>query len=210
MHRRNARGRIVWLIGVAAITAAATLSPAVFGQGGGGGRGGGGRGGGGARGGGPPATAEASAPLDLTGYWVSLVTEDWRFRMVTPAKGDYASVPISPAGRALADQWDPDKDTAAGLQCKSYGAAGLMRVPTRLHITWADPKTRSRSKPTQEPRPVCSTSAIQRRPRAMAGCRASPWRAGTAWVDAAAEAVAVAEASAAEEAVVVVARQTRP
>ncbi len=61
--------------------------------------------------------------------------------MVTPAKGDYASVPISPAGRALADQWDPDKDTAAGLQCKSYGAAGLMRVPTRLHITWADPNT---------------------------------------------------------------------
>ena len=61
--------------------------------------------------------------------------------MVTPAKGDYASVPISPAGRALADQWDPDKDTAAGLQCKSFGAAGLMRVPTRLHITWADENT---------------------------------------------------------------------
>jgi len=138
MYRRNARGRIVSLIAVAT-----ALSLAVFGQGGGGGggRGGGGRGGGGARGGGPPATAEASAPLDLTGYWVSLVTEDWRFRMVTPAKGDYASVPISPAGRALADQWDPDKDTAAGLQCKSFGAAGLMRVPTRLHITWADENT---------------------------------------------------------------------
>jgi hypothetical protein len=139
MDRRNARGRIVALIGVMAISVAATLPLAVFGQGGGGGRGGGGRGGGGR--GGPPATAEASAPLDLTGYWVSLVTEDWRFRMVTPAKGDYASVPISPAGRTLADQWDPDKDTAAGLQCKSYGAAGLMRVPTRLHITWADENT---------------------------------------------------------------------
>lgn len=122
---------------IALIGVGAALSLAAFGQGGGG-RGGGGRGGGR---GGPPATAEASAPLDLTGYWVSLVTEDWRFRMVTPAKGDYASVPISPAGRALADQWDPDKDTAAGLQCKSYGAAGLMRVPTRLHITWADPNT---------------------------------------------------------------------
>src|ERR1700678_765301 len=88
----------------------------------------------------PPAP-KTGAPVDLTGYWVSLVTEDWRFRMVTPAKGDYASVPISPAGRALADQWDPDKDTAAGLQCKSYGAAGLMRVPMRLHITWADENT---------------------------------------------------------------------
>lgn len=131
MYRRNVGGRIASLT-----VAVAALSLAVFGQGGGGG----GRGGGG-RGGGPPATAQASAPLDLTGYWVSLVTEDWRFRMVTPAKGDYASVPISPAGRAAADQWDPDKDVAAGLQCKAYGAAGLMRVPTRLHITWADENT---------------------------------------------------------------------
>ena len=130
MYRRIALGRIVTLI---AITAASSL--VMLGQGGRGGRGAGGRGGG------PPASAQSSAPLDLTGYWVSLVTEDWRFRMVTPAKGDYASVPISGAGRALADQWDPDKDTAAGMQCKSYGAAGLMRVPTRLHITWADENT---------------------------------------------------------------------
>ncbi len=125
-----ARVRPIRLIAVTAV-----LSMAAFGQGG---RGAGGRGG---RGGGPPATPEASAPVDLTGYWVSLVTEDWRFRMVTPAKGDYASVPVNPAGRGLADQWDPDKDTAAGLQCKSYGAAGLMRVPTRLHVTWADENT---------------------------------------------------------------------
>jgi hypothetical protein len=123
--------------GAALLAVTAVLSPALLAQGGGGGRGGGGRGGAGAA----PATAEASAPLDLAGYWVSLVTEDWRFRMVTPPKGDYASVPISPPGRALADQWDPDKDIAAGLQCKAYGAAGLMRVPTRLHITWADENT---------------------------------------------------------------------
>jgi hypothetical protein len=102
-----------------------------------GGRGGGGRGGGG----GAPATPQASAPVDLTGYWVSIVTEDWRFRMVTPAKGDYASVPISQAGRAAADMWDPAKDEAAGEQCRSYGAAGLMRVPGRLHITWENETT---------------------------------------------------------------------
>ena len=133
MHRRISRARIASCIGLAA-----AFALAVFGQGGPGG--GGGRGGRGGRGG-PPPTAEASAPLDITGYWVALVTEDWRFRMVTPAKGDYASVPINPAGRALADQWDPDKDIAAGQQCKAYGAAALMRVPTRLHITWADPET---------------------------------------------------------------------
>ena len=132
MSRRNARFPLVTLIAVAAAS-----SLMMFGQGG---RGGGGRGAG-ARGGGAPATGQAAAPLDITGYWVSLVTEDWRFRMVTPAKGDYASVPINGAGRGLADQWDPNKDIAAGLQCKSYGAAGLMRVPTRLHITWADPNS---------------------------------------------------------------------
>ncbi len=89
----------------------------------------------------PPLTPKANAPEDLTGYWVSLVTEDWRFRMVTPAKGDYASVPLNGAGRGAAGTWDPDKDIAAGEQCKSYGAAGLMRVPGRVHITWQDENT---------------------------------------------------------------------
>jgi len=95
---------------------------------------------GGARGG-PPRTGEAAAPIDLTGYWVSLVTEDWRWRMVTPAKGDYASVPLNPEGRKVADTWDPAKDEAAGNQCKAYGAAALMRVPTRVHITWENDET---------------------------------------------------------------------
>ena len=61
--------------------------------------------------------------------------------MVTPPRGDYASVPLNPEGRRVADTWDPAKDEAAGLECKSYGAAALMRVPTRVHITWADDNT---------------------------------------------------------------------
>jgi hypothetical protein len=89
----------------------------------------------------PAATPQAAAPVDLTGYWVSVVTEDWRFRMVTPAKGDYASVPLNAEGRKVADTWDPAKDETAGNQCKSYGAAALMRVPGRLHITWENDTT---------------------------------------------------------------------
>ncbi len=81
-------------------------------------------------------SAQALAPIDLTGYWVSVVTEDWRWRMVTPPKGDYASVPISAEGRRVADAWDPAKDERDGNACKAYGAAALMRVPGRLHITW--------------------------------------------------------------------------
>lgn len=79
--------------------------------------------------------------MDITGYWVALITEDWRWRQFTPAKGDYESVPLNPAGKKLADMWDPAKDEAAGEQCKAYGAAGVMRLPTRLHITWQDDQT---------------------------------------------------------------------
>jgi hypothetical protein len=92
-------------------------------------------------GGGPPQTARAAAPIDLTGNWVSVVTEDWRYRMVTPAKGDYQGIPMTPAAVKAADNWDPDADTAAGLQCKSYGAGIIMRVPGRLRIAWQDDET---------------------------------------------------------------------
>ncbi len=90
---------------------------------------------------GPPRPAKAVAPIDLTGYWVSIVTEDWRFRMIAAPKGDFAGVPLNPAGEKVTNQWDPAKDEAAGNQCKAYGAAGLMRIPTRLHITWQDDNT---------------------------------------------------------------------
>ena len=93
------------------------------------------------RGGGTSATAKASAPIDLTGYWVSVVTQDWRWRMVTPAKGDYESIPITLAAKKAGDAWDPARDEAAGEQCKSYGAPALMAIPTRLHITWQDENT---------------------------------------------------------------------
>jgi hypothetical protein len=96
------------------------------------------------RGGGPPQpppAPRAAAPVDLTGYWVSLVTEDWRYRMVTPPKGDFGPVPLNAEGRKVAAAWDPAKDEAAGEQCKAYGAGGLMRIPTRLHITWQDDNT---------------------------------------------------------------------
>ena len=90
---------------------------------------------------GPPRTARQAAPVDLTGQWVSIVTEDWRFRMVTPPKGDIPGVNLTPAGRAIADAWDPAKDAAAGDQCKAFGAAGIMRIPGRLRVSWKDDQT---------------------------------------------------------------------
>ena len=89
----------------------------------------------------PPRSPKDAAPVDLTGYWVSLVTEDWRWRMVTPLKGDSASVPVNPAAKKVMADWDPAKDEAAGNECKAYGAAAIMRMPGRLHITWQDDNT---------------------------------------------------------------------
>jgi hypothetical protein len=88
-----------------------------------------------------PRSAREAAPIDLTGYWVSVVTQDWRWRMVTPAKGDYGSIPITLEAKKMGDSWDAAKDEAAGEQCKSYGAPALMAVPTRLRIGWRDENT---------------------------------------------------------------------
>jgi hypothetical protein len=89
----------------------------------------------------PPATAKDSAAFDLTGFWVSIVTQNWRLRMVTPPRGDYMGIAMTPASQKIADAWDPVKDEAAGNQCKYYGAAAIMTLPERLHITWQDDNT---------------------------------------------------------------------
>lgn len=86
-------------------------------------------------------SAREIAPFDLTGYWVAIVTPDWRQRMIPPAKGDYLAVPINLAAKKVADQWDPAKDEAAGQQCRSYGAPTIMSTPTRLHVTWQGDST---------------------------------------------------------------------
>src|SRR6266576_3263105 len=90
---------------------------------------------------GAPGTARAAAPYDVTGYWVSEVTEQWRYRMVVPDKGDYVQVPLNPEGRKIAGAWDPVKDQASGEACRSYGAAALLQVPGRLHVYWQDDST---------------------------------------------------------------------
>jgi hypothetical protein len=98
----------------------------------------------GGRAGGPPQapqTPQAMAPFDITGTWVSVITEDWRFRMVTPPRGDFASLNLNAAGQKVGNAWDPQADIANNQQCRAYGAIGLMRMPTRLRISWQDPNT---------------------------------------------------------------------
>jgi hypothetical protein len=93
----------------------------------------------------PAQTAKRQAPEDLTGYWVSVVTEGWRYRMITPPKGDYGTgtwpVPLNAEGIRVTNAWDPAKDEAAGEACRAYGGGGIMRIPGRVHITWQDDNT---------------------------------------------------------------------
>src|SRR5579863_8297253 len=81
----------------------------------------------------PVRSPREAAPIDLTGYWVSVVSEDWRWRMVTPAKGDFASIPFTPEGKKVGEAWDPARDESSGDVCKAYGAAAIMRLPGRVH-----------------------------------------------------------------------------
>ncbi len=85
--------------------------------------------------------AAAEAHFDLSGYWMPVITEDWRYRMATPPIGDYQGVPLSAEGRQVAESWDREADIAAGDECKLYGMAGLLRMPLRLHISWEDDDT---------------------------------------------------------------------
>lgn len=89
----------------------------------------------------PAGSARVRAPVDLTGYWVSIVTQDWLFRMVVLQRGQYNNVPINAKSMAFADAWDRARDEAAGKQCEAYGAAAIMQVPERLHISWQDDNT---------------------------------------------------------------------
>jgi hypothetical protein len=115
-------------------------------------------------------TPKAAAPIDLTGYWVSIVDEDWRIRMLNAPKGDYYSLPLTTEARKVADNWDAAKDIAEGKQCMSYGAPGIMRVPGRLHITWendttlkleADAGKQTRTFTFGAPRPATGPATMQ-------------------------------------------------
>ena len=87
----------------------------------------------------PP--GRATAPIDLTGYWVSVVFEDWKFRMVTPDRGVFDGIPLNAEGRRVGEAWDPAADEAAGDACKAYGAPAIMRMPGRFQIGWDDDQT---------------------------------------------------------------------
>jgi hypothetical protein len=119
-----------------------------------------------------PRTPRAEATSDLTGYWVSVVTEEWRWRMLTPPKGDYTSIPLSDEGRRVAFAWDPATDGS----CKAFGAAGLMRMPTRLNITWqGDDVLKVETDAGQQTRLLRFSPTAVAEPRSLQGTSTAQW-----------------------------------
>jgi hypothetical protein len=90
---------------------------------------------------GPPPTARERALIDITGQWVAVVNEDWRWRMITAPVGDTSSLPLNAEARRVAAEWDLEKDKAEGNLCRAFGAPGLIRQPTRIRIDWQDDDT---------------------------------------------------------------------
>ncbi len=112
------------------------------------------------QGGGAGKSARDAAPIDLTGYWVSYVTENWRYRMVTPAKGEYRRIPASPAALPLINAWDPAADERAGNQCKSYGAGEPEATPAGAAAACAS--SRRTCAPVTCGKTACRTASARR------------------------------------------------
>jgi hypothetical protein len=140
--------------------------------------------------GGPPPTGRAGAPVDLTGTWVSVVTEDWEARMAPPVKGDYTTIEqvMTPQARTVADSWQPSMDG----RCEAYGVGGLMRLPGRLRISWQDDLTLkietdagSQTRLLHFPAPGSNVStAAAPVPRTLQGSSIAEWQRGGGQQDA--------------------------
>ena len=128
--------------------------------------------------GGASGNAREGALIDLTGQWVSVITEDWRWRMVTPPKGDTSSVPLNPAGRKVADAWDLNADRAGGRPVQGVRAARIDSparstahpMGERLHAA-----SGVRRRNADAPPPLRSAESSRRANR----CKGIPRRAGS-------------------------------
>jgi hypothetical protein len=133
-------------------------------------------------GGPPPPNGRAGAPVDLTGTWVAVVTEDWLNRMVAPDPRDYTTVSqvMNAQARKVADSWTPAMDG----RCEAFGVGGVMRMPLRLRISWQDDFTlkietdagqQTRLLRFTRPGQPAPAASISSQPRTLQGDSAAEW-----------------------------------
>jgi hypothetical protein len=135
----------------------------------------------------PPSTGRTGAPVDLTGTWVSVVTEDWEARMMPPVKGDYTTIDqlMTPQSRKVADAWQSSMEG----RCEAYGVGGVMRVPGRLRISWQDEvtlkiETDAGSQTRLLHFVAAGSSAPAAAPRTLQGYSVAEWQRGGGQQDA--------------------------
>jgi len=117
------------------------------------------------------------APIDLTGMWVSIVTEDWQSRMLTPPKGDFHNLPLTKAAQEAASRIDMAGVEAAGRACEAYGAPVIMREPGRIRISWTDAATlRIDTDSGQQTRLLHFDRPPAGGPRSLQGYSAAEWQ----------------------------------
>ena len=135
-------------------------------------------------GGAASARPRQTAPVDLTGNWVSVVTEDWQWRMLTPAKGDYASVPLTPAGRARRGHVDRGQGRPVrGVRRRrpdAHAGPPAHQLAGRQHA-----EDRNRRRPADAAAAFRAAGPARRRApvtraRARGRCRARRWPSGSA------------------------------
>jgi hypothetical protein len=130
-----------------------------------------------------PATGRAGAPVDLTGTWVSVVTEDWEARMAPPVKGDYTTIEqvMTPLARKAADSWQPSMEG----RCEAYGVGGVMRMPGRLRISWQDDMTlKIETEAGGQTRLLRFATTEAAGPRTLQGFSVAEWQRGGGQQDA--------------------------
>jgi hypothetical protein len=130
----------------------------------------------------PPPTGRAGAPVDLTGTWVSVVTEDWEARMMPPAKGDYTTIEqvMNAQARKVADSWQPSMDG----RCEAYGVGGVMRMPLRLRISWQDDSTLKIETDAGQQTRLLRFAPMAAGPRTLQGYSVAEWQRGGGQQDA--------------------------
>jgi hypothetical protein len=135
-----------------------------------------------AGGGAAPPSGRTGAPVDLTGTWVSVITEDWEARMTPPVKGDYTTVAqvMSPEARKAADSWEPSMDG----RCEAYGVGGVMRMPGRLRISWQDETTLKIETDAGAQTRLLRFAAGAPGPRTLQGYSVAEWQRGGGQQDA--------------------------
>jgi hypothetical protein len=75
------------------------------------------------------------AQVDFSGNWAPVFHEDYPERVPGPELGDYAGIPLTPAGRLRADSYDADRiSIVTEYQCRPHGGDYSMRGLANMRI----------------------------------------------------------------------------